>query len=115
MPLSQAVLNRHATLLVQAMRGLTESVTLRHKAQQESASTALVVPDALITEFSARELAVREINPEDRRCRIRTAALAVNPTRWSTITRSDSSLWQIASVQGGEHHPFWDLRLQRIG
>jgi hypothetical protein len=90
-------------------RSLTESVTYLYKVTSDAAGVSSTVSPVSVEQFENRELDALEAIGNYRRFRISVEAISFVPTRWDTITRSDSTVWQVLDIRGGPGTPFWIL------
>ena len=104
-----------AALLRMARKGLTEAITFNLIATSGATASDKTVRRVRVESPDYRQVDGIEVLETDKIFRIAVADISFTPTRWSTITRTDSTVWQVQSIRGGDIYPFWLIQARQRG
>ena len=95
--------------------GRVEAITYTAKATPGSATVTHTVQRAVIQGYRLGQLIPELILATDRECLLATHLATWTPSDYDEVTRADSTVWRVQSVQDGPGHPFYRLQLRQIG
>lgn len=106
MGLSQTALDQMATTAFLALGALVQAVTWHHKASATGAISNSTV-SIRFEQYKFHEIDLLQVLRNDRKARVKTAAISFVPTVWDSFTPADGSYWKIMDIAGGVGYPFY--------